>query len=183
MAVCLAPATATAPDDPDRKRLMTKLLAFIRANAIALCALFIALGGTSYAAIAIPRNSVGNSQLRNHAVTPGKLNSSAIGGYVLDWAQIDRAGHVFASRPRGATTTSWNANPGSPGFIGGLISWHHPIPKGCFALASAAGVPTGPTVPASVSADPSSGSASRAAVSVLETEPTTASVAVICAIR
>ena len=38
------------------------------ANVTASLALFIALGGTSYAAITLPRNSVGTNQLRTGAV-------------------------------------------------------------------------------------------------------------------
>lgn len=41
---------------------------------ISLIALFVAVGGTSYAAInALPKNSVGTKQLKNGAVTAGKL--------------------------------------------------------------------------------------------------------------
>lgn len=36
-------------------------------------ALFVALGGTSYAAVTLPRNSVGTSQVRNHSITRAKL--------------------------------------------------------------------------------------------------------------
>ncbi len=159
-----------------------KLLAYVRQNTIALLALFVALGGTSYAAINLPGNSVGARQIRNHTITPVKLNASATGGYVLDWAQIDRNGHVFSSRPKGATTPSWNSTAGSP-FIGGSVSWHHPIAKGCFALASPGGLPTGgPGVPASVSADLLPGSSARAGVSVLESAPTAVNVAVVCPI-
>jgi len=73
-----------------------KLLAYVRQNTIALLALFVALGGTSYAAISLPRNSVGARQIRNHTITPGKLNAAGTGGYVLDWAQIDHVGHVLS---------------------------------------------------------------------------------------
>ena len=38
------------------------------ANVTASLALFVALGGTSYAAVTLPRNSVGQKQLRDHAV-------------------------------------------------------------------------------------------------------------------
>jgi len=162
--------------------MLHKLLALIRQNTIALLALFVALGGTSYAAISLPRNSVSARQIRNHTITPGKFNASATGGYVLYWAQIDHVGHVFSSRPRRATTANWNSTLGSS-FIGGSVSWHRPIAKGCFALASPGGLPAGgPGVPASVSADLLPGSSARAAVSVLESAPTAVNVAVVCPI-
>jgi hypothetical protein len=44
------------------------------ANVVATLALFVALGGASYAAVALPRNSVGTPQLRTHSVTPAKLS-------------------------------------------------------------------------------------------------------------
>jgi hypothetical protein len=47
--------------------------AFARRNAIALAALFVALGGTSYAAFGVPINSVGSAQIRNGAIPSGKL--------------------------------------------------------------------------------------------------------------
>jgi hypothetical protein len=44
---------------------------------ISVVALFVALGGTSYAAITgLPANSVGTAQLKNNAVTAGKLAKS-----------------------------------------------------------------------------------------------------------
>ena len=46
---------------------------FLRRNTIALLALFIALGGTTYAATALPKNSVGPKQLRKNAVTNKKI--------------------------------------------------------------------------------------------------------------
>jgi hypothetical protein len=44
------------------------------ANVISVLALFVALGGASYAALELPRNSVGTTQLRNGAVTRAKVN-------------------------------------------------------------------------------------------------------------
>jgi hypothetical protein len=45
-------------------------------NVMATVAVFIALGGASYAAIKLPKNSVGAKQLRKGAVTPKKLNAA-----------------------------------------------------------------------------------------------------------
>lgn len=47
------------------------------ANVIATIALFIALGGASYAAIKLPKNSVGAKQLKKGAVTPAKLSKAS----------------------------------------------------------------------------------------------------------
>jgi hypothetical protein len=49
------------------------MLAYLRRHHIGLLALFVALGGTSYAAAKLPRNSVGTTQIRSGAVTQAKL--------------------------------------------------------------------------------------------------------------
>jgi hypothetical protein len=51
-----------------------KLRAPSPALVIALIALFVALGGTTYAATSLPKNSVGTKQIRNKAVTASKIN-------------------------------------------------------------------------------------------------------------
>jgi hypothetical protein len=48
------------------------------ATVIASVALFVALGGTGYAAFSLPKNSVGSKQLKNNAVTTGKLKNGAV---------------------------------------------------------------------------------------------------------
>jgi hypothetical protein len=51
---------------------------------ISLFALFVALGGTSYAAItSLPKNSVGTPQLKNGAVAAAKLNRDVSKSYVM----------------------------------------------------------------------------------------------------
>jgi hypothetical protein len=48
-------------------------------NVIATIALFVALGGSSYAAITLPRNSVGANQLRTGAVRSAEVRDRALG--------------------------------------------------------------------------------------------------------
>jgi hypothetical protein len=47
------------------------------ANVMATVAVFIALGGASYAAVKLPKNSVGVKQLKKEAVTPAKLSEAS----------------------------------------------------------------------------------------------------------
>jgi hypothetical protein len=123
---------------------MTRILAHFKSNVIAYLALFIALGGTGYAAVNLPANSVGSRQLRtgavtskkiaNGAVTPAKLNGKDISGSVAMWARISASGTVVASKPH-AQILGWTAVD-----AGGQISWGRAIPSGCFSLATVDGL-------------------------------------------
>jgi hypothetical protein len=66
---------------------MNRLIARVRQNSVAYLALFVALGGTSCAAIA----------LANHSIDPVKLDSKLIGGYVRAWARVSGGGHIVVS--------------------------------------------------------------------------------------
>ena len=79
---------------------MNRILSHLRGNVVAYLALFVALGGTSYAAVALPANSVGARQIRNHSITPVKLNPRRIGASVRAWAVIQDGTKVVAARPR-----------------------------------------------------------------------------------
>ncbi len=57
---------------------MTRPIAHVRANLIAYLALFIALGGTSYAAVKLPKNSVGAKQIKKNAVTSSKVKNGSL---------------------------------------------------------------------------------------------------------
>lgn len=50
---------------------------YVRRHHLALLALFVALGGTSYAALRLPRGSVGTHQIRDRAVTLRKISRGA----------------------------------------------------------------------------------------------------------
>jgi hypothetical protein len=50
------------------------------ANVMATAAVFIALGGASYAAIKLPKNSVGASQIKKDAITGSKVRDGSLTG-------------------------------------------------------------------------------------------------------
>jgi hypothetical protein len=59
------------------QNMLRKAAGYLRRHHVALLALFFTLGGTAYAAASLPTNSVGTKQIRNHAVTLGKISTSA----------------------------------------------------------------------------------------------------------
>ena len=109
---------------------MNRLIAHLRANLVGWVALFVALGGTGYAAISIPRNSVGAAQIRNHSITPVKFNPSSIGGSVRAWAIVRADGSVIASAGKPTVSVS----DGEPGTYG--IQWGVSLPKTCATVAN-----------------------------------------------
>jgi hypothetical protein len=80
------------------------------ANVMATVAVFIALGGASYAAIKLPKNSVGAKQLKAGAVTPAKLNQASRSALV---GPAGAAGPQGPAGPRGADLTG--TQPLAPG--------------------------------------------------------------------
>lgn len=72
------------------------MLEYLKRHHIAFLALFITLGGTSYAATQLPKNSVGSTQLRAGAVSEAKLAKSVK-------AKLNRTGARGATGATGAT--------------------------------------------------------------------------------
>ena len=155
---------------------MSRALNHLRSNAIAYVALFVALGGTSYAAIGLPAGSVGTRQLKNDSVTPAKLDSGSIAGYVRDWAQIDGAGQIVASRPQ-AHLVTWIETGQFPG---GIVSWGQAIPRSCFAVANTAAAAPATYASASVLSSGSMRGRFVGTQILLSAPGTDVSVAVIC---
>jgi len=56
------------------------MLAHLRRNAVAYLALFIALGGTAFAATQLPKNSVGAKQLKKQSVNAAKVKKNSLTG-------------------------------------------------------------------------------------------------------
>lgn len=126
--------TEPKPNTGRKVGTLNKLIQIIRSNAIALLSLFIALGGTSYAALSLPAGSVGTRQLRNGSITPAKLNAHTIGGAVRNWAFVNQGGSILGGS-HGAHASA-PSQPGQPY----VLSWGNQFPRSCAVLANAPGV-------------------------------------------
>jgi hypothetical protein len=111
---------------------MTRILNHVRSNVIAYLALFVALGGSSYAAMSLPAGSVGPRELKNGSIDPPKMDPRTIGGTIRHWASVSAQGRVLASSSRARG-----------GRVGNLINveWGDKFPASrCIALATIHGI-------------------------------------------
>jgi len=107
------------------------MLGHVRRNVVAYAALFVALSGTSYAALKLPDHSVGTAQLRDGSVTGSKLAAGAVTGSKVKRGSLQ--GSAFNSKSlstgpkgdQGESGTQGSAGsqgpsglPGSPGVDG-----------------------------------------------------------------
>jgi len=100
-------------EDPARG-VMRRLLTYMLRHHVGLIALAVALGGTSYAAVGLPRNSVGPAQLQKGAVTPPKVSRKTIAlfrGRTGKRGPAGAQGVQGAGGPQGATGAQ---GPGGP---------------------------------------------------------------------
>jgi hypothetical protein len=97
------------------------------ANVASTLALVVALGGTSYAAVALPKNSVGTKQLKTNAVTSSKVKDSTLLSKDFKAGQLPAgsrgpAGAPGAPGPKGDTgapgATGTQGVAGPPGVSG-----------------------------------------------------------------
>ena len=92
-------------------------LGYVRRHHVGLLALFLALGGTSYAAVKLPRNSVGTAQIKNHAVTTSKLSTATV--KALKGAK----GATGATGPAGANGANGaKGDPGAPATFSAAVA-------------------------------------------------------------
>jgi hypothetical protein len=93
------------------------------ATAISLVALFVALGGTSYAAINLPRNSVGAAELKRNAVTSSKVKNGTL-------LKKDFKKGQLTAGPTGPKGDRGDVGPAGPatGAAGGDLSGSYPNP-------------------------------------------------------
>lgn len=83
------------------------------ANVMATVAVFIALGGGSYAAIKLPANSVGNKQLKKNAVTLKKIKRSTRHALKGQKGDTGPRGATGAAGP-GASRLNWSETISNP---------------------------------------------------------------------
>ena len=86
------------------------------ANVMATIAVFLALGGTSYAVTALPRNSVGAQQLKKNAVTSVKVKDGSL--TAADFAKgtllTGATGATGPAGPRGETGATGDTGAAGP---------------------------------------------------------------------
>ncbi len=104
---------------------MNRVIQHLRANAVAYLALFVALGGTSYAALKLPANSVSGRQIQNHVIDPVKLNPRYITQSIRAWASVNAHGKIIASSPKARIVASVGADQ---------VTWPIPFERKCAAL-------------------------------------------------
>jgi hypothetical protein len=93
-----------------------------RRNLISWVALFVALGGTGIAATVA---------IRNGSVTPVKLNSRLIGGYVRGWVAVSARGRVSGSGGRVRVQADSAVAPGHY-----IVDWRPRPTSRCASVAS-----------------------------------------------
>ncbi|HEY2480029.1 MAG TPA: hypothetical protein VGI17_15040 [Solirubrobacterales bacterium] len=73
---------------------------FTYGNVIATLALFLALGGGAYAAVALPQNSVGSKQIKKNAINSAKVKNHSLSAADFKPGQLPAEG---ATGPQGRT--------------------------------------------------------------------------------
>jgi hypothetical protein len=92
---------------------------------LALLALFVAMGGVGYAALKLPRNSVGNKQLKANAVTSSKVKDGSLRGPDFRGGQVPagpagKLGDRGLKGLRGPGGDGGPRGPGPPSFGGAV---------------------------------------------------------------
>ena len=79
------------------------------AMVVACLALIVALGGTSYAAIRLPANSVGTKQLKKGAVTGVKVKSNTLAGKQINESKLGKVPSAASADSATSATTAGSA--------------------------------------------------------------------------
>lgn len=114
----------------------------LRKNPVAYLALFIALGGTSYAAVRIPDGSVGTAQLRAGAVTGAKVRRGSLTAATLAAGTLPPAPQLQTTVVTPATPVSSCGSSGClPEPAGTSSTQIAHCPDGARAVGGGSGIP------------------------------------------
>jgi hypothetical protein len=112
------------------------------ANVMATIAVFIALGGGAYAALKLPKNSVGTKQLKREAVTGAKVKKDTLTGQEIKLSSLGQVpSAASATTAASAGTADRAATAGNADTLGGLPAAAF-AQAGRFVSGSASTVPT-----------------------------------------
>jgi hypothetical protein len=118
----------------DRSPTLDRAVAYLRHNALGALALFVALGGTSYAALRLPAGSVGSKQIRAGAVTKAKLATDVTRTFARPMPILGPAGPQGGTGPQGPQgpqgTQGAQGNGGAQGAPGSALAYAHIKPDG-----------------------------------------------------
>ena len=107
---------------------------------IAFVALFVALGGTGYAALALPKNSVDSKQIKRGAVNTSEIANNAVTGAKVRRGSLTASDFRTSSLPRGERGPAGAAGPTGP--AGSARAYGYVNADGTLDPASSKGNPT-----------------------------------------
>jgi hypothetical protein len=115
------------------------------ANVVATLALFVALGGTGYAAVSLPRNSVGAAQIKPHSIDNSKIKKGSLLTSAFKKGHLPRGlrGDAGPAGPKGDSFTLATTLPSGQteygaygvygvggGLVGGGVDFRIPLAAG-----------------------------------------------------
>jgi hypothetical protein len=92
------------------------------ANVVASLALFVALGGASYAAISLPRNSVGAKQIKKNAVNGRKVKNRSLTGADIKISKLPKVPRAREADHAAAADSA--SLSGQAGALSAPEAWH-----------------------------------------------------------
>ena len=105
---------------------------------VAIIALVMAMGGTSYAALTLPKNSIGTRQLKNRAVTNSKIAKGAVNASKINTTGLTVPSAVGATNATQATNATNATNASNSAELGGIAASGYE-PRAMWAYVSAGG--------------------------------------------
>jgi hypothetical protein len=114
---------------------------------VACVALFVALGGTGYAALQLPKNSVGPKQIQKGAVNRSDMANNAITGAKVKNRSLTNTDFRASSLPRGPRGPTGSRGPAGP--AGGAPAYGYVAANGTLNTARTKGVASVSHIPGS----------------------------------